>query len=214
MRRHAEVRHPVFARVYARVRPAMDERGALEHRRRLLADLAGRVVEVGAGDGANFAHYPTAVTAVTAVEPEPYLRALAVRQAAPAAVPVEVVDGVAERLPLAAASADAAVVSLVLCSVRDQDVALRELHRVVRPGGELRFLEHVAAEGSGLTGRLQRGVDATIWPRLFGGCHTGRDTAAAITRAGFDIDELDAFRFPEVALDPASPHVLGRATRR
>jgi SAM-dependent methyltransferase len=116
-------RHPVFARFYARISPTMDAQGAVEHRRTLLAGLAGRVLEVGAGNGLNF-------------------------------------------------SMDAAVTSLVLCSVPDQARALAELHRVLRPGGELRFLEHVRADTVGLA-RVQRLADH-IWPTLVGGCHQPR----------------------------------------
>ncbi|WP_207946500.1 hypothetical protein [Actinomadura sp. 7K507] len=90
--------HPLFARFYARVSPAMDKGGVTEHRRALLASATGRVLEVGAGAGANFAHYPPQVTEVVAVEPEPLLRALAERAAADAGVPVVVRDGVAEHL--------------------------------------------------------------------------------------------------------------------
>jgi SAM-dependent methyltransferase len=110
-------RHPIFAGVYARISPAMDAQGALEHRRALLAGLAGRVLEVGAGNGLNLADYPPAVTEVLAVEPEPYLRALAQAADDLALVPVQVVDGTADALPAADASMDAAVASLVLCSV-------------------------------------------------------------------------------------------------
>jgi ubiquinone/menaquinone biosynthesis C-methylase UbiE len=199
--------------MYARLRPAMDRQGAAAHRRRLLAGLSGRVVEVGAGDGGNFACYPARVTGVVAVEPEPYLRERAGEQAAAAPVPVEVVDGVADRLPLGDGSVDAAVVSLVLCSVPDQAAALAELRRVLRPGGELRFYEHVAAETPGLR-RLQAVADRTVWPLVLGGCHTGRDTVGAIGAAGFAVEEVRRFRFPEGALaGPASPHVLGRARR-
>jgi ubiquinone/menaquinone biosynthesis C-methylase UbiE len=209
----AEVRHPLFARVYTRLRPAMDRQGALEHRQRLLAGLAGRVVEVGAGDGGNFAHYPAEVTHVLAVEPEPYLRTRAAERAAAAPVPVEVVDGTAERVPVADGAADAVVLSLVLCTVPDQAAALREARRVLRPGGELRFFEHVVAESPGLR-RVQAVVDRTLWPVLCGGCHTSRDTVAAVAAAGFALDTVDRFRFPPGRVPaPASPHVLGRARR-
>ena len=206
-------RHPLFARMFARMSPAMDAGGGADHRRRLLAGARGRVIEVGAGAGANFAHYPPAVTGVLAVEPEPYLRRLAGEAAARAPVPVEVVDGVADRLPAGDGAFDVAVASLMLCSVHDQRAALLEMRRVVRPGGQLRFYEHVRAGTPGLR-RAQRVVDATVWPLLLGGCHTSRDTAAAIEAAGFVIDRLDRFAFPEGRLpNPSSPHILGTATR-
>ena len=204
--------HPVFARLYARVRPTLDEQGVAEHRRRLLRDLAGRVLEVGAGDGGNFAHYPPEVTEVVAVEPEAYLRAKAERQATTAPVRVEVVNSTAERLPLDDGAVDAVVASLVLCSVPDQAVALAEAFRVLRPGGELRFYEHVVAPSGRLRG-VQKVLDATIYPPLSGGCHLHRDTAAAITTAGFTITTLDRFNFPPTGPNPAAPHILGRALR-
>ncbi|GAA0798683.1 class I SAM-dependent methyltransferase [Spirilliplanes yamanashiensis] len=209
----ASVSHPVFARVYERMSAAMDRAGAAEHRHALLAGLSGRVVEVGAGNGRMFAHYPPAVTEVVAVEPEPRLRSAATAAARRAPVPVRVVDGVAEHLPAADGEFDAAVAGLVLCSVADQRAALAEIHRVLRPGGRLRFLEHVAADTPGLR-RAQRFADATLWPRLFGGCHTARDTPAAVRAAGFTVDELHRFRFPPTGpTSPATPHVRGAATR-
>ena len=207
------VSHPIFARVYASVSPAMDRGGAADHRRRLLAGLTGRVIEVGAGNGLNFAHYPPEVTGVLAVEPEPHLRTIAQRNAARAPVPVEVVDGVAEQLPADDATFDAAVVSLMLCSVADQQTSLREMYRVIRPGGQLRFFEHVRADTPALA-RVQRVLDATIWPTICGGCHASRDTAAAIGNAGFMIERLDRFRFPDTRLPlPTSPHIFGVASR-
>ena len=205
-------RHPIFARFYARISPAMDAQGATEHRRTLLAGLTGRVLEVGAGNGLNFAHYPPAVTEVLAVEPEPYLRALAQAAAQQAPIPIRVVDGSADALPAPDASMDAAVASLVLCSVPNQARALAELHRVLRPGGELRFFEHVQADTPGLA-RTQRLVDL-VWPTLVGGCHTNRDTVTAITAAGFTLNSSRRFRFPDGRLpSPAAPHVLGVAQR-
>lgn len=205
------VHHPVFARLYPVVGKAMERGGMDQRRQELLSVLSGEVVEVGAGDGLNFPHYPPAVTHVLAVEPEPHLRGLAREAASHAPVPVEVVDGLAERLPCTDGSADAVVVSLVLCSVADQTAALREIRRVLKPGGRLRFLEHVRADTPGLV-RVQRVLDATLWPRVAGGCHTGRDTAAAIERAGFTIQSLDRYLFPE-ARTPVSFHILGTAIR-
>jgi SAM-dependent methyltransferase len=203
--------HPRFARVYPVVAERADRRGAAEHRRRLLEGLAGRVVEVGAGNGRNFAHYPAAVTEVVAVEPEPTLRALA--QAAPHAVPVTVRDGVAEALPFGDGELDAAVVSLVLCSVPDQAVALAEIRRVLRPGGELRFYEHVVPRRQPKRA-LFRAADGTgVWPRLAAGCHLARDTAAAITAAGFAIDRCERIEFRGAPLEPRLTYILGRAHR-
>jgi ubiquinone/menaquinone biosynthesis C-methylase UbiE len=202
----------VFARLYERAAPAMDRQGAAGHRRRLLADLTGDVVEVGAGGGANFVHYPDGVGSVLALEPEPYLRERAARRASEARTPVRVVDAVAEQIPLADGSVDVVVASLVLCSVTDQAIALREMHRVLRPGGQLRFYEHVAAPTRARRA-LQRLVDATAWPLLAGGCHTGRDTVAAIRTAGFAVDAVAVVDVGPAHLSPAWPHVLGRASR-
>ena len=187
----------------------MDREGLAGHRATAVAGLSGPVLEVGAGSGANFVHYPATVTRVLAVEPEAHLRKLATAAARNAPVPVEVVDGLAEQLPAGDASVDAVVCTLVLCSVRDQDAALREIRRVLVPGGRFRFLEHVRAETPGLV-RVQRFLDATVWPWFVGGCHTSRDTAAAITRAGFTVERLDRFRFPDVS-SPTSNHILGSA---
>jgi ubiquinone/menaquinone biosynthesis C-methylase UbiE len=209
----ARVDHPLFARLWVRMAPALEREGAGEHRRQLLGEVRGRVLELGAGTGSNFGYYRSGVTEVVAVEPEPRLRALAEAAASEAAVPVTVVDGVADRLPADDASVDAAVATLVLCSVPDQATALAELRRVLRPGGRLYFWEHVRAESRSLA-RVQRLLDATVWPRVGGGCHTSRNTVRAIADAGFVVDRVEAFAFPETWLPmPASPHVLGVAVR-
>lgn len=208
-----EVHHPLFARLYPRLAREMERRGGAEHRRRLLSGLEGRVVEVGAGNGGNFRHYPTEVTAVLAVEPEPRLRELARSEAQRATVPIEVVAGVAEALPAEDGAFDAAVASLVLCTVDDPVTSLAELRRVLRPGGQLRFFEHVVSESPGVA-RTQRLLDRTIWPTVGAGCHAARDTAAAIEAAGFDLQRVERFRFPDTRVPvPTSPHVLGAATR-
>lgn len=124
------------------------------------------------------------------------------------------VDGTADRLPLADESCDAAVVCLVLCSVPDQRVALAEVGRVLKPGGQLRYYEHVLSHTERLA-RTQRFVDRTFWPRAFGGCHTARDTPTAIATAGFDIDQEERLWMAPVRLAaPVATHVLGSATRR
>ncbi len=205
------VNHPLFARLYRRlIAPSLARQGGDELRRRLLSGLSGTVVEVGAGDGANFAHYPDTVSSIVAVEPEPHLREHAAVQADERVV---LRDDVAAHLPVGDGGADAVVFCLVLCSVDDQATALAEAHRVLRPGGELRFLEHVQDPEPGAVRRLQGALDATVWPRLCGGCHLGRDTAGAIEHAGFRIAEIDRFSFPDGARGPSSSVILGSAVR-
>jgi ubiquinone/menaquinone biosynthesis C-methylase UbiE len=180
-----------------------------ERRRRLVGQLTGRVVEIGAGTGVTFAHYPGTVTSVVAVEPDATRRAAAVRAARGARVPTEVVGAVAEDLPLGDGVADAAVTSLTLCSVSDVARALTELQRVLRPAGELRFLEHVIAERGPL--RLLQRVVAPLYARLPDGCHIDRDALASIARAGFTIERCEQFMYADGAYEPAIPHVLGTA---
>jgi ubiquinone/menaquinone biosynthesis C-methylase UbiE len=192
----------------------MEKAGYGERRGQLLAGLTGRVLEVGAGNGMNFAHYPPEVTGVLAVEPEPRLRTLAEDNAEEAPVSIEVIDGTADHLPADDASFDAVVASLVLCTVPDVPVALTEVHRVLKPGGELRFFEHVRADTPRLA-RVQRLLDATVWPAVGGGCHAHRDTRTAIEDAGFTIKDLEALRIPDTRIPgPTSPHILGIATTK
>ncbi len=205
--------HPLFARLYARVSPGMEGRGVGEHRDRLLSGLRGRVIEVGAGNGLNFAHYPIAVDEVVAVEPEPYLRSLAMRSAASAPVRVTVIDGLADELPFPDGCFDAAVASLVLCSVADPLGALRELRRVLAPDGQLRYYEHVVSRRRSAA-RLQRLLDASVWPRLAGGCHMARDTGALIRAAGFSIETEERLVVRHGRRQPPVPHLLGTARAR
>ena len=208
-----DIPRPRFASMYLKAGERMDPRGAAQHRRRLLDGLTGRVVEVGVGSGLNFAHYPATVTEVIAIEPEPTLRAAAERAAIAAPVAVTVGTGTAEALPLPDGDVNAAVASLVLCSVPDQARALAEVRRVLRPDGELRFYEHVIAERQPMRAILQLADHTRLWPALCGGCHPARDTAAAIEAAGFTIERCERFGFRASALEPGVPHILGVARR-
>lgn len=200
--------HPRFARLYERLSREMERHGVAEHRDRLLAGLAGRVVEVGAGNGLNFAHYPRSVDEVVAVEPEDYLRGLAVKAASAAPVPVRVMAGHAEEVPVADGSCDAAVVSLVLCSVPDQARALAEIARALRAGGELRFYEHVRSDRPLFA--LAEDLIAPVWPRLAGGCHLNRDTAAALRTSALVVDDIERFIY-RPSRSVAQAHIIGRA---
>ncbi|MEU0514518.1 MULTISPECIES: class I SAM-dependent methyltransferase [Amycolatopsis] len=204
--------HPRFARMYERISAEAERRGTDEYRKKTLSGLTGRVVEVGAGNGLNFGHYPDTVSEVVAVEPEHRLRALAEQAAATAPVPVRVVAGHAGALPAEDSTFDAAVASLVLCSVADVPGALAEIRRVLRPGGELRFFEHVRSANPVL-GRLQDLV-TPVWSRAGGGCHLNRDTAESIRRAGFEIEQADRVFYAPLRLVPRHAHIVGRARTR
>jgi ubiquinone/menaquinone biosynthesis C-methylase UbiE len=168
------------------------------------------VVEVGPGNGINFQHFPSTVEELVAVEPEPYLRRAAERTATSVSIDVRVVAGTADELPLEDGSVAAVVVAGVLCSVPDVAAALAEFRRVLRPGGELRFYEHVRSQRRRFA-RYQDAVDR-VWPRLMGGCHPNRDTLAAIRSAGFELERLRSFGFPAHARAyPVLPRILGAA---
>lgn len=206
------MRHPIFARCYGLLsRLAEHEFG--ECRQELLEGLSGRVIEVGAGNGLNFRHYPETTGEVVAVEPEAYLRRAAERAAGDANVPVSVREGVAEALPFSDGEFDAAVASLVLCSVVAPAKALTELRRVLKPEGELRFFEHVRAEAP-RRAQLQAGLDRCgLWPLLAGGCHASRETVGAIEAAGFEIERIRRLQLgPSWTL--TNPVVLGVARSR
>jgi ubiquinone/menaquinone biosynthesis C-methylase UbiE len=206
------IRNPFFAWFFDRFAARDEERGQAELRRELLAGLSGRVVEVGAGNGLDFPHYPATVEEVVAVEPEDSLRERAVEAARTAPVPISVIPGLADRLPFEDASVDAVVVSGVLCSVPDQQAALAEFRRVLKPDGELRFYEHVRA-WTPARARFQDVVDL-VWPRLMGGCHVTRDTLAAIERSGFAVERNRTFVFPPGSrVSVVATKILGVARR-
>lgn len=206
----SRVDHPLFARIWPVV--AAHEAEAIRAlRRENLAGLSGRVLEVGAGVGTNFAYYPVAVEQVIAMEPEPQLAAKARIAAADAPVPIVVTDKTVEEFR-DTETFDAVVCSLVLCSVSDPGAVLAHLRSLLRRGGELRYLEHVASAGA--RGRVQRFVDATFWPRLAGNCHTHRHTERAILDAGFVVDSSRReWAFPAWVPLPVSELALGRAHR-
>jgi ubiquinone/menaquinone biosynthesis C-methylase UbiE len=208
----SQFQHPRFARMYERMSAESEQRGTAKHRDRALAGLTGRVLEIGAGNGMNFSHYPDTVAEVVAVEPDDHLRGLAERAAADAPVRVSVLAGHATALPVEDDGFDAAVASLVLCSISDMRAALVEMRRVLKPTGELRFFEHVRSEKPWF-GLLEDAI-TPLQSRIGGGCHPNRDTAAAIRAAGFEIEELDRFYYAPLRFYPSVAHILGRARPR
>ncbi len=199
--------HPVFAWAWPRIAAAGERRGTSAHRDELLAGLRGRVLEIGPGAGTNFTHYPSGVSEVVAVEPEPTLREHARRAAVHAPLAVQVIGGEADALPVASGAFDAVVASMVLCSVEDPPAAVAEIARVLTDGGELRVYEHVRSQRPGLA-RIQDALDL-MWPRMAGGCHTGRATMEILAQAGFEPTSMRSFDFrPCMLAAPVAPHVI------
>ena len=201
--------HPIFAAIYCPLGFCIERLWMGERRERLLKGARGTVLEIGGGTGANLPRYRD-VDRVTIAEPDPFMRKRMVPKLAAARVPVEVSAAGAESLPFHEGSFDTVVSTLVLCTVQDQEAALDEVRRVLRPGGRLLFIEHVRATGS--TARWQDRIEL-VWRRLFGGCHPNRDTVAAIEEAGFEIESFESF-YPPIPLSGLLPHVHGSATVR
>jgi ubiquinone/menaquinone biosynthesis C-methylase UbiE len=201
--------HPIFAALYDQISASAERRWMGERRRRLLAGARGAVLEIGGGTGANLAHYRN-VDRVTIAEPDRFMRNRIGPKLEEARVPVEVSAAGAEALPYPDGSFDTVVSTLVLCTVPDQEAALDEVRRVLRPGGRLLFIEHVRAAGS--AARWQDRLEP-LWRRLLAGCHPNRDTVTAIEEAGFEIETFESF-YPPDPLSALMPHVQGSATVR
>ena len=179
-------------------------------RRRALAGLRGNVIEVGSGDGRCSSTTRRRGT-LLAVEPDASARAAAANRALDAVIPIEVVDGTAETLPAENGAFDAAVLMGVLCSVHDPAAALGELRRVLKPGGELRFWEHVRS-GNAAFRALQHATDSLFWTKALGGCKTTRDTDGRHSRSGIrDRDTRARFHSSSLVTITSAPYVLGAA---
>ena len=203
----------LFAALYDPVMRLPERVSLPPHRRYLVEGLSGRVLDVGAGTGANFPYLAEraqeASLEVHAVEPDPHMRRRARRAAREAGLAVDLRDVGAERLPYGDGTFDAALAGIVFCTIPDPAAALDELARVLRPGGELRFLEHV--EATGVRARLQRLVEP-VWKRAAGGCHVTRDTVALFdAHEAFDVREVERIGF---GLFPADPFLRGTLVRR
>lgn len=168
------------------------ERACLEGwRSELLADLSGSILEIGAGTGANLSRYPSSVSRLVLVDDDRHMLAKLeerLREGARPETKIEIREASAVSLPFPDASFDAVVSTLVLCSVPDPDVVLREIRRVLRPNGTFVYLEHVADEEGTSRFAWQRRVEP-VWRRLAGNCHLTRRTGDAIRRAGFVVED-------------------------
>lgn len=200
----------MFSAMYDRAFEATEEAGLREMRRELLAGARGRVLELGAGTGLNLELYPETVEALTLTEPDPHMsKQLRKRLSESPRAGAEAVEAPAEKLPFPDDSFDTAVVTLVLCTVPDPTAALAEIKRVLKPGGQLLFLEHVRSGDPGLAkwqDRLER-----PWRFLGDGCHCNRDTVSTIGAAGFELGDVEDDTLPK-APPLVRPLVRGSAS--
>ena len=198
----------IFAAGYDRFLAAAERRGLTEVRRRVVGQATGRVLEIGAGTGLNLAHYGPGAVELVLTEPEAPMASRLRRKLSSSGRTAEVVVAPGERLPFPDQSFDAAVSTLVLCTVPEPLAALAELRRVLRPGAPLLFAEHVRADEPGLAAWQDR--LHPLWVRFGHGCHCNRDTLSAITQAGFRVQEV---RHGRIAGAPpiVRPLIEGRA---
>lgn len=200
-----------FSAAYDRGFRGAEDAGLREMRRELLAQARGRVLELGAGTGLNLEHYPESIESLTMVEPDPHMTKQLRDKLAQSgrSAEVSVVEAPGEDLPFADGSFDTVAVTLVLCTVPDPDATLAEIKRVLAPGGQLLFLEHVRSHDDGLA-KWQDRLEGP-WKFLADGCRCNRDTVSAIGAAGFELGEVETGELPK--LPPlVRPLRRGRAT--
>jgi ubiquinone/menaquinone biosynthesis C-methylase UbiE len=171
---------------------AMRNGSIAPYRARTAHPASGTVLEVGIGSALNLPHYSRQVTRVIGLEPHPKLASMAAFKKS--AVPVEIVSGLAESIPIRRASVDTVLLTWTLCSIPDTDAALREIRRVLKPGGRLLFVEHGLAPEPDVQ-RWQHRL-TPFWSKIAGGCHLDRDAPALIREAGFEIEHVKTSRIP------------------
>ena len=181
------------------------------HRRKTLSQARGRVLKIGGGTGFNLPHYPSDIDELVVTEPAAGMLERSRRRAATSGLPVTVRQASAEALPFEDSSFDTVVSTLVLCSVADVDRALAEIHRVLRPGGQLVFVEHVRSDDprrARWQDRLER-----PWMVVADGCHPNRATLGRIEAAPFEVVDVERSELPK-SPPLVRPLVAGRAVAR
>jgi len=199
----------MFSAAYDRGFKASEEAGLRQMRRELLAQARGRVLELGAGTGLNLDLYPEGIENLVLSEPDPHMTKQLREKLSESSRQAEIVEAPAERLPFDDGSFDTVAVTLVLCTVPDPAATLAEVKRVLKPGGQLLFLEHVRSNHPDLA-KWQDRLESP-WRFLADGCHCNRDTVSAISAAGFDLGDVERPEFPKVP-PIVKPMAQGTAT--
>lgn len=200
----------IFSAIYDPLLKGTEEAGLRERRREVLAAARGRTIDIGAGTGANLGLFPEGLEHVVMAEPDPHMVKRLRRKLAESAAEVELIEAGAERLPFADSSFDTAIFTLVLCTVPDPAAALAEAARVLKPGGQLLFVEHVRAQDPGVArwqDRLER-----PWRVFADGCRCNRDTVASIEASPLSLDSVERGELPK-SPPITRPLAWGRATR-
>jgi len=202
------IRRRLFAAFYDRVSKGSEEAGLREERRQLLGAASGATLEIGAGTGLNLDHYPAAVTRLVLAEPDEHMRRRLARRVGEARPSTEIVEGGVERLPFPDESFDTVVVTFVLCSVPEQEAALAEVARVLKPGGRLLFLEHVRSDDE----QVAKWQDRVTPLYNLVGCHPNRDTLSAIEASALVLETVEHGDVPK-APKVERPLIVGMARR-
>lgn len=197
-----------YAGTYDLFNGPAERAGLREQRHDLLTQATGATIEIGAGTGLNLPHYPPAVTRLALIEPDPHMSRRLRRRAARSGRDAEIGSATADRLPFPDASFDTAVVTFTLCSVPDEQVALREITRVLAPGGRLLFLEHVRSDDPHIAAKQ----DKAPFPYPLIGCHPNRDTLREIRASPLAVESIRAGELPKTP-EIERPMIMGTARR-
>ena len=203
--------HKWFASIYDRMMARAERSFMRRVREEIAGGAKGRVLEVGAGTGANFPYYNDHAEEIVATEPDPYMLERARRRAEEVGRSIDLRQAPAEQLPFEDDSFDTDVSTLVMCSVREPLRALSEVRRVLKPSGQLRMYEHVRYEHA--FGAFWQDAITPLWSWFGAGCHPNRDTASFVRQAGFDFEQLELTK-PHPPIPPmifARPHITGIA---
>jgi ubiquinone/menaquinone biosynthesis C-methylase UbiE len=198
----------LYAAMYDLLNGPAEHAGLREQRHDLLAQATGATIEIGAGTGLNLPHYPPAITRLALIEPDPHMSRRLRRRAARLGRDAEILGATADQLPFPDASFDTAVVTFTLCSVPDEQAALREITRVLAPGGRLLFFEHVRSADPGIAAQQ----DKLPFPYPLIGCHPNRDTLREIRASALTVESVRAGELPK-APKIERPMIVGTARR-